>query len=343
VKLFKLSPIEWVVIAGIILVLRALGPCFFPFEALFYVLIGWAFYLYRVVPEIAVSWSGVATAVVCLLLLAVGLHRFLRWLYTAEHQQGAEPARVWPVRWTAAVLGVVVLMFVAGIAAVGVAHQATWLATAPEPFLDAGDARVRTYTSNQLHQLALSLQDYTQDHNGVMPPHATFSPDGQPLLSWRVLILPYIEEEALFKKFRLDETWDSPHNLRLLPRMPETFRPLPDRRKPGDHFTTFQVFVGKGAAFEGREGLRFPGEFPDGPGNTILIVEAANAVPWTKPADLSYYPHGPLPPLGALSPGFFVVAMADASVRKVDRKGLTEATLRAAITRNGNDVLGSDW
>jgi hypothetical protein len=314
--------------------------CLFPFQIVYYLAVGWALYLYRVVPEIQVSWSGVATAVFCLALLAAGLHRFLCWLYLAR----APEAPPWPFRCTVAILSVVVLMFVSGIAAVGVTHQTAWIATSPEPIIySSWEAPQRIQTGNQLHQLAIGLLSYADDHNGTLPAHAVFGCDGQPLLSWRVLILPYIEEEALFREFRLDEPWDSPHNMRLLPRMPKLYAPVPGKRLPREHATHFQVFIGTGAAFEGRDGVLFPGGFPDGTFNTILIVEAADAVPWTKPADVAYAPDSPLPPLGSVSPKFFMVAMADGSTRAVDHQLVSEATLRAAITRNGGEILGDDW
>jgi hypothetical protein len=314
--------------------------CLFPFQIVYYLAVGWFLYLNRVIPEIQVNWSGVATAVVCLALLAVGLHWFLRWLSSAR----APEAKPWPFRWTATILSVVVLVFVAGIAVVGITHQTAWIATSPEPIIySSWEAPQRIQTGNQLHQLAIGLLSYADDHNGTLPAHAVFGCDGQPLLSWRVLILPYIEEEALFCEFRLDEPWDSPHNMRLLPRMPKLYAPVPGKRLPREHATHFQVFIGTGAAFEGRDGVLLPGGFPDGTSNTILIVEAADAVPWTKPADMVYSPDSPLPALGSVSPKFFVVAMADGSVRTIYSEKLNEATLRGAITRNGGEILGDDW
>ncbi len=166
---------------------------------------------------------------------------------------------------------------------------------------------------------------------------------GQPLYSWRVLLLPYIEQEDLYKQFRLDEPWDSQHNLALLPRMPVTYAPPGSKksRVPPYH-TVCHVFVGKGAAFEGRERLRLAEDFPDGLSNTLLVVEAGEPVPWTKPEDLAYDPDGPLPDLRSLFRDGFRAGLGDGSMQWV-RKGTSEATLRAAITRNGGDKLGPDW
>jgi hypothetical protein len=210
-----------------------------------------------------------------------------------------------------------------------------------------------------MKQIALALHNYAEDHDGWFPPAALHDEGGRPLLSWRVLILPYVEQDALYKEFRLDEPWDSEHNAALLPRMPKVYS-VPSRLPVGvgaERSETFiQAFVGPGAAFEGSQALR-PSEvdFSDGLSNTALLAEARDAVPWTKPADLAYEPDGPLPALGGVFTGEsrfslfgpnrargFHVATGDASVRFLGPQ-VSEATLRAAITRNGGDRLGDDW
>jgi hypothetical protein len=210
-----------------------------------------------------------------------------------------------------------------------------------------------------MKQIALGLHNYADAHDGRLPPAVLHDEDGKPLLSWRVLILPYVEQDALYREFRLDEPWDSEHNLALLRCMPKVYG-VPARLPVGvgaERSDTFiQAVVGSGAAFEGSRGLRLFGEdFADGTSNTVLLVEAREAVPWTKPADVPYDPDGPLPPLGGVftgksrfslfgpnrSPGFHV-AMGDGSVRFLGPR-VSEATLRAAITRNGGDQLGDDW
>jgi hypothetical protein len=188
----------------------------------------------------------------------------------------------------------------------------------------------------------MAMHNYEREH-GRMPPAVVYGADGMPLHSWRVLILPYIGEEELYREFRLDEPWDSPHNIRLLPRMPRTYGPPPGKAHliPAHH-TICHVFVGKGTAFEGREGLRLDKDFPDGLCNTLLIIEAGEPVPWTKPEDLIYEPEGPLPRLDGIFRWGFRVGMGDGSRRHV-KKEVSEQTLRAAITRNGGETLGMDW
>jgi hypothetical protein len=190
--------------------------------------------------------------------------------------------------------------------------------------------------------VALALRNYQEAH-GRLPPAVVYGADGEPLYSWRVLVLPYIEEDTLYQEFRLDEPWDSPHNLQLLSRMPSSYAPPPGKTyKVPAHHTVVHVFVGEGAAFEGTEGLRLPQDFPDGTPNTLLVVEAGEPVPWTKPEDLAYAPDQPLPSLRSLFMDGFRACTADCS-RHFVPKGTSEATLRAAITRNGNDPPGPDW
>lgn len=168
-----------------------------------------------------------------------------------------------------------------------------------------------------------------------------YGPDGTPLYSWRVLLLPYIEQDDLYHEFHLDEPWDSPHNIRLLERMPATYAAPPGKRsRLSANHTVIHVFVGPGTTFEGPGGVSYK-DFPDGTPNTFLLVEAGDPVPWTKPEDIAYAADQPIRLPGLFHDGFRA-AMADGSVRFV-RKTVSEARLRAAITRNGGESVGWDW
>jgi hypothetical protein len=200
-------------------------------------------------------------------------------------------------------------------------------------------AKRREQSTKNLHELALAMFHY-HDANKEFPTAAYYDKAGKPLLSWRVAILPYMGQKNLYDQFHLEEPWDSEHNKKLLEKMPDVFAVGDPAKQKGS--TYYQVFTGKGTAFDGKKGLRVPNDFPDGTSNTILIIEAKDPVPWTKPADLPFDAKKPLPPLGGLFRDGFHAALADCAVRFISRK-ISPRTLRNAITRDDGNVLGSDW
>ena len=117
--------------------------------------------------------------------------------------------------------------------------------------------------------------------------------------------------------------------------MPTTFAP-PDSQAFKDHETFYQALVGKGTVFE-RPGLRYPADIPDGTSNTILLVEAAKSVPWTKPDDIVFDADKLLPKVGGLSKGGFMAALCDGSVRFFPLT-IKEETLRIWVVRNSGQV-----
>jgi hypothetical protein len=157
-----------------------------------------------------------------------------------------------------------------------------------------------------------------------------------PLVSWRVTLLPYLEEGDLYKQFKLYEPWDSEHNKGLLGKIPKAYQPVTGKKASG--LTYYQVFVGKDAPFDGMVvPSRFPASFRDGLARTFLVVEGGEAVPWTKPQDIPYDGKA-VPKLGGLFADGFHAAMADGTVRFVPR-GADERAIRAAITPRGGEAI----
>ena len=202
-------------------------------------------------------------------------------------------------------------------------------------------AASRAQSANNLKQIALAMHNYADAMRSV-PAQATYDKNGKPMLSWRVLILPYVDQQALYNEFHLNEPWDSEHNKKLLAKMPKLYASPYDENTLKDHTTYYQGFFGKGCFFEGKQGLSFPRDFPDGTSNTIMVVEASKAVPWTKPEDIPYDAAKPLPKLGRPGAKGFQVGMCDGSVRFISET-ITEKTLRNAITRNDGNPLGDDF
>jgi Protein of unknown function (DUF1559) len=194
-------------------------------------------------------------------------------------------------------------------------------------------------SAKNLKQIGYALKDYHNTY-GQLPPAATYGKDGKPLLSWRVLILPFLGEQDLYSQFALDEPWDSPNNKPLLAKMPLVYA-HPTKGKPKEPYgTCYQVFVGGGAVFEAEPNSK-PLTLEQiqaglGTSNTMLVVEAANPVPWTKPEDLPYGEDKPLPSLGGLysqgSPQY-ILLVADGSVHSVSW-GTPEEPIRMMIVWN---------
>jgi hypothetical protein len=188
--------------------------------------------------------------------------------------------------------------------------------------------RMRTFQMSRLYE---GFQAY-EKKNHHLPPPAIYSKDGRPLLSWRVALLPYLGEEELYGKFKLDEPWDSPRNKKLSEKVLLPFD-LPDSHGA----THFQVFAGPGTMFDGKDGIAW-NDVPDGREKTILLIEAAESVPWTKPADLTYAADKPLPKLGAFTKGGYYALFADGNVRFLPDE-TDPALLRKLITRSGGEAV----
>ena len=79
----------------------------------------------------------------------------------------------------------------------------------------AREAARRSQCVNNLKQIGLAMHNYHAQQN-KFPGAAITNKQGKPLLSWRVAILPLLDQQGLYEKFKLDEPWDSPHNRALL-------------------------------------------------------------------------------------------------------------------------------
>lgn len=191
----------------------------------------------------------------------------------------------------------------------------------------------RMRAENNLRTIILAVHKYAAVNQDHLPPAGIYRKDGEPLLSWRVILLPYLGEEALYKEFKLDEPWDSPHNHRLLARMPEVFQhPGVTTQEP---FTTYyRIFAGKNTLFPGPQGeCEYTMKYFRDWGRRFFAVEAADAVPWTKPDELTASP--PFRFGQPASQTFFVVMM-DGSVIQV-KKTVSDVSIRIAIGRDSNE------
>jgi hypothetical protein len=192
-------------------------------------------------------------------------------------------------------------------------------------------------SQNNLKQIALAVINSSDTNNGRMPTDIR-SKDGKPLLSWRVAILPFMEEGPLHQQFKLDEPWDSEHNKKLIGKMPKVYAPVRVAAKEG--MTFYRVFSGKDALFgagKAQNQLRLT-TVVDGLSNTGLVFEAGEPAVWTRPDDLVLDQKKKLPPLGGMFDGVFHVAMGDGSVVRC-KKDADEAAVKSLITPAGAEVF----
>ncbi len=183
---------------------------------------------------------------------------------------------------------------------------------------------------NHLKAIALAMRNYNSTYNGFPAAAICDKKTGKPLLSWRVAILQYIGEEALYKQFKMDEPWDSEHNLKLAKNMPKVYF-NPKANKPGDDKTHYRIFYGKGAAFELNKTSSLA-TFTDGTSNTLMVVEAEEPVVWTNPNDFAFDPTKALPKMLSID-GKFSVAFCNGSVRTF-KMPIDQEILKLLIQKN---------
>ncbi|MCU0959840.1 MAG: DUF1559 domain-containing protein [Pirellulaceae bacterium] len=187
------------------------------------------------------------------------------------------------------------------------------------------EAARRMHCMNNLKQIALAMHNYHDVHGGF-PAAFIADEEGRPLHSWRVALLPYLEQQRLYDQYNFNEPWDSPNNLRVAQQMPPVFSCPSAPAAPGSELTHYVVVVGDPANPQ-RQSLFMPNHWTkisqvlDGTSNTLLVVETADPVRWTQPDSDPTFDQvgtrveaGPSVP-GSFHPGGANVAMADGSVQ----------------------------
>jgi Protein of unknown function (DUF1559) len=210
--------------------------------------------------------------------------------------------------------------------ALGAREAAALLAVVMAP-VDA--AAAREACTNNGKQIMLALHEYHDLHNNFPPAFST-SKDGKPLLSWRVLVLPFLEQKKLYDEFHLDEPWDSPHNRTLIPRMPEVFRcPAERPTLAAAGKTRYLAPRGPNTVLRGAEPVSMR-DITDGTSNTIMVIDAGDdhAAIWTKPEDWEFDPEPGIESIfRSHRPGGIIAMFADGSVRYL-RQRIKPAILR---------------
>ncbi len=144
----------------------------------------------------------------------------------------------------------------------------------------------RSQCSSNLERIAQAMLDY-EAQTGTFPPPFIADSSGQPMHSWRVLLLPYLGEEALFRRYDLSQPWNSPQNLAVAQQMPSVYACPLDSAATSANETSYMVIVGPQTPFSGPVGSSRQ-NLSDDPSATILVVEVFDSgVLWTQPNDLA--------------------------------------------------------
>lgn len=216
------------------------------------------------------------------------------------------------------------------------------------PAIDRGarGAARRTQCKNNLKQIGFALHNY-HDAFGCYPPTYVADEEGRPIHSWRVLILPYLDQTPLYNQYRFDEPWDGPNNRKLHEAVVGVYRcpsDPPVSASADANCKNYVAVVGPETIWPGSKSVK-RSDITDGPSNTLAVVETANSgIHWMEPRDLHVLqmattinsPGGQ--GMSSKHEGGAQGLFADGAVRFFSEK-LSAATLRALLTIDGNESI----
>jgi hypothetical protein len=210
---------------------------------------------------------------------------------------------------------------------------------------DAREGARRSQCISNLKQLGLALINYHEVY-GCFPPAHVDDPTGKPMHSWRVLILPMLEQSGLYNAYDFSEPWDGPSNRRLIGRMPGIYA-CPSRYDPSGraHLTSFVAVTGPGTLFPDVGGVT-TSDLTDGAGVTLAITETETMdIPWTEPRDLDARAMSMIindmkrASISSQHTFGAEAVFADDSIHFL-RSGISPAQLSALLTTAGNEGIG---
>lgn len=195
----------------------------------------------------------------------------------------------------------------------------------------------RSQCKNNLKQIVIALQNYVDVHH-ALPPAYTVDADGKPLHSWRTLILPYLEQKALYDKIDLTKAWDDPANAEVFKSFVWAYACPSEALGESRNLTTYLAVVTPTSCMRLTE-PRLLADIKDGTSKTVMVLEvdSKHAVPWMAPQDadealfLGINPQSDLVHAGGTH-----AAMVDGSARFLNAN-LPIETRRALISIDGNE------
>ncbi len=197
--------------------------------------------------------------------------------------------------------------------------------------------------SNNLKQIGLALHNYHTAYDGL-PPAYVADQDGNPLYSWRVLLLPQLEQQNVYDRFDKDKAWDSPENQAVSATLLPVFQ-CPSSPRDRGPYTHYAVVVGPETLFAEDNSLNF-GDVHDGLANSIMVVEIRNSgIHWAEPRDITMddllatgINGHDAAGCGSYHPGGMMVCMADGSVHFISEDMSTDV-LRSLLTASGGETV----
>ncbi|MDA1162053.1 MAG: DUF1559 domain-containing protein [Planctomycetota bacterium] len=320
------------------LLLESSGP---QVEAVLRVATGWMWFLASSSSQMEAS--GAETGLFVGLLIATIVCGFVLIVSIRNRDAVARPGLIRSIRLSSMLVGVIVLIFVAGISFVGLSRNVIWLARTKGSLVESGRANSRrTQSKNNLKQIGLSLWNYHEVAD-QFPPGGTFNEMGEGQHGWITLLLPFMDYADLHAKIDMHDHWKSEANADHMK------TPIPFLLHPGLPWESTKVSGGFAAThYAGNPWILAPNQslslrdITDGASNTILAGEIKDAIPaWGSPGNWRKIDRKLNSPAAFGSPSMGVVQflLGDGTVRAISEQ-VDPVVLKALFTPSDGRQLG---
>lgn len=318
---------------------------FFLPEFLFYLVAGWALFLNRTLDQVTWNWVELIFAIGIILVLTMGLHWFIRTTPFKDSLDGTK--KTWQLKTTVSLVCLLMLLFVAGTAMVGIVHESIWTMTSKQPILGNEwlAVRERWMRQNDMRHLALAVHSFESDKK-TFPKGTITTERGELLHGWAAPILPYLEQHALYEKIDFGQPWNSKSNKPVFTKQVAPFQlrlkstETKEEYPTADYAANVRV-IGPHAA------LKFS-DVTGGLSNTVMMgTVAGSPKPWGHPTNwrdpsdgIGLGPHqfGPFSPTKKSATA--IISLCDGSALPITDKVDPEA-LRRLSTPEDDGI--PDW